>query len=52
MLDNGRKAAFEEIVLVVLQDDSHLGINMRLKEPVVLREDLRRLVFGFPSISS
>jgi hypothetical protein len=41
LLDDGREAAFEEIILVVFKHDSYLGIDMRLKEAVVLREDLR-----------
>jgi hypothetical protein len=41
LLHDGREAAFKEIVLVILKYDSHLGIDMRLKKPVVLRENLR-----------
>jgi hypothetical protein len=41
LLDDGREAAFKEIILVVFKHDSYVGIDMRLKEPVVLREYLR-----------
>jgi hypothetical protein len=41
LLDDGREAAFEEIILVVFKHDADVGIDMRLKKPVVFREDLR-----------
>jgi hypothetical protein len=41
LLDDGREAAFEEIILVVFKHDAYVSIDMRLKKSVVLREDLR-----------
>ena len=49
LLDDRREAAFEQVVLVFFQHDARLGIDMLLKEPVVLRVDLRDWMFGFPS---
>jgi hypothetical protein len=39
--DDGREAGFEEVVFVFFEHDARLGIDMLLKKPVVLREDLR-----------
>ena len=35
--DDGREAAFEQVVLVLFEHDARLGIDMLLKEPVVRR---------------
>jgi hypothetical protein len=39
--DNGRKAALKQILLVFFKHNAHVGIDMLLKEPIVLREYLR-----------
>src|ERR1039458_558732 len=39
--DNRREAAFEQVMLILFEHDARLGIDMLLKEPVVLRVDLR-----------
>ncbi|MGA2194794.1 MAG: response regulator, partial [Bryobacteraceae bacterium] len=37
--DDGREAAFEQVMLVLFEHDARLGIDMLLKEPVVFRVD-------------
>jgi hypothetical protein len=39
LLDDRCEPALEEIVLVILKHYSHLGVDMLLKEPIVLGEN-------------
>ena len=40
LLNDGRKTAFKQIMLVLFKHDAHLGMDMLLKEAIVLRQDL------------
>jgi hypothetical protein len=38
MLPNDRRqAAFKQVMLVIIEHDAHLGVDMLLKEAIVLR---------------
>jgi hypothetical protein len=52
LLNDRRKATFKEVVLVTFKHDPYLGINMRLKEPIVLREDLGYQCLASHQVSS
>jgi hypothetical protein len=39
--DDRREAGFEEVVFVFFEHDTRFRVDMPLKKPVVLREDLR-----------
>ena len=41
LLNDGREAAFKQIMLVIFEHNSHMGIDVLLKEPIVLGENLR-----------
>jgi hypothetical protein len=41
LLDKGAEPAFEKIVFVVFKNDTDMVVDVVLKEPVVLRENLR-----------
>ncbi len=40
LLDNGCEAAFKQVMLVIFKHDAHLGMDMLLKEAIVLGQDL------------
>jgi hypothetical protein len=40
LLDDGREAAFKQVMLVIFEHDAHLGTDVLLQEAIVLRENL------------
>ena len=37
LLDDGREAAFKQVMLVIFKHDAHLGVDVLLQEAIVLR---------------